>query len=175
MPHRESAADRQPFWNDVFDSIDRSAEELLGQMERASDQFPELVSAFALTVAYVGHLHRSLRESVAAYPVFELPERFCEHAPLICQCVNGSITACRALDQGPKFVEQEPADLCEELWQKYLEAVQREREAWLEALSRPGILYERDPNQLSLVTERESQRLLREMRARRCLIPVSLG
>jgi hypothetical protein len=175
MPHHESAADQQAFWNDVFGSIDRSADELLDQMQRASDQFPNLVSAFALTIAYVGHLHRSLRESVPTYPVFGLPETFCERAPLICQCANGSTTACRALDPGQKFVEAEPAETCAELWQKYLKALQREREAWQEAISHPGVLFERDPNQLSLVTLRESQRLLEEMRARRCLIPVSLG
>ena len=175
MLHNQSAADQQPFWNDVFGNIDRSADELLAQMQRASDGFPDLVSAFALTVAYIGQLHRSLRESVPTYPVLDLPAAFCERAPLICQCANGSTTACRALDPGPKFVEQEPVETCEELWRKYLEALQRERDAWLEAIRHAGAVYEQDPNRLSLVTLRESQRLLQEMRARHCLIPVSMG
>jgi hypothetical protein len=165
---------RQRVWNDVLDRINDKAEVITGQLDHVREHEPELVAAFQLLLAYVGHLHSQLGGMLPpTVGLPRLPAGFCERNRFICDCANGSTSACKVL--GPAEVELEgpTVPMCEELWQRYLEALQRERTALLEAIQhgRPTAV----PEDRVLQPITESERLLREFRARKCLEPVSMA
>ena len=165
----------QRFWNQILESMDNRSDVISAQLAQAQDLFPELSAAFNLFVAYVGYLHQELGDvSGDSFVFYPLPEQFCRHNPIICDCVNGSEDACKLLG-GPLLdeIKEEPAD-CDSLWQKYREAKQRELDELINALKNAGsppVVAEEPGLSLHLYKQKESERIYQELKKSGCILP----
>lgn len=177
MNGSDTATDRQYLWTNILEHLGATSEPLSDQAERAGEQFPDLVGAFNLLLAYIGHLHEVIERLPGVnLPLYPLPKRFCARNPLICKCAHGDQSACKLL--GGELVPVDPEPLtCEELWAQYLEALAKERAELLKALQTAHTsgkpLQVADPAQLqTLITaQRESDRLRAALWARKCALP----
>lgn len=156
MESEAAAPSAQAFWNQILESIDGDAERLTAQREAATEQFPELASAFGLLLAYVHHLHGTLL-TLTPYPPdpgtpppIQFPQAICERDRLVCNCAHGDKGACQALGV---YAEVAVGPLsCEGLLDLYRQAVERATRAILQASGgRPvhvdeGILRQIDPS-----------------------------
>jgi hypothetical protein len=156
MEYQAAAPSAQAFWNQVLEAIDGDAETLTAQREAATEQFPELTSAFGLLLAYVHHLHGTLLTLTplppdpGTPPPIDFPREICQNDRLICDCAHGDTGACRALG----VYGERPVGIlsCEGLWDLYRQAVERATRAIIEASGgRPvhideGILRQIDPS-----------------------------
>jgi hypothetical protein len=163
---------QQEFWIDNLNLLDQQAEVIAEELAGATESFPNLVSAFSLTAAYVGHLHEYLRATGKDVALPEFPAGFCARNALFCDCVGGSQAACRVFDSRTEPVPP-PNDECQRLWEQYVSALGKEREELLKVKRSQPRFWDLENRQPHFEAQKESDRLRRLLKERGCLIPVA--
>jgi hypothetical protein len=176
MTNADIAA-RQDMWNQILERIGAAGGAITDQANRAAEQFPELVGAFNLLVAYTGHLHEAIERSPAAdlHP-YALTKHFCSHNTQICRCAHGHFDDCKLL--GAELVPIEPEPLtCDELWEQYLAALAKERAELIQALQavrtsgKPLVVADATRLQTLTAAQQATQLLREALWNRKCALP----
>ena len=177
MNRLDTTIERQQFWNNTLESMGAASEVLSDQLERVGEPFPELVGAFTLLVAYIGHLHEQIEKSSALnLPMYDLPASFCVRNPLICKSAHGDESASKLL--GGELVPVRPEPLtCDDLWAQYLEVLARERSELIKALQathasgKPLQVTDAAQFKTLITVQRESDQLRAALWERKCALP----
>jgi hypothetical protein len=173
----------QGSWNEILRRIDSESDVITTQLEEVNDRVPQLASAFRLLLAYTSYSNNKQSvPTVGYYPPpppgpgpIPWPEGFAERNPLIVKCAQGDPGACQAL--GPSYTADGFAApmTCEEIWDLYLEARQREIDALRAAIANARkadrVVFAEEIFAIGEQTLTESQRIWQTLVERGCVAP----